>query len=253
MLKDKVSVIYHAPKSKQKEFNTIFIENIRNDTGKITNINIQGATFNKLLKNTWSFEAYLAFFRNAIVYIYKLREENPKLIKFIADEKNTNPKNGFSGLIKQIDNVDSFKKFIGIFEKNPQTAMKLFQDPSNSFGINTKMYDDMTVGERKSSFEILINKLNKAEIDAVLRKLSSVGIDDVPDQDKLFDILNSKKKAEIANAYATEEEIDPGLTLYDDLLYLFSRGFDDQIAGNEEDAIEGGYYLLDLENRQRKV
>jgi hypothetical protein len=254
LLKDKVSVIYHAQKSREKEFNTIFIENIRNDKGKITKINIHGSTYNKLLKNTGSFEKYLAFFRNSIVYVDKLKEESPKLIKFIPDEKNTNTKNGFTGLIKQIENdsVSSFKKFIGVFEKNPQTAMKLFQDPTNSFGINTKMYDDMTVGERKSSFEILINKLNKQEIEAVLRKLSSVGIDDVPDQDKLFDILNSKQKSKIANAYVTEEEVDPSLTLYDDLFYLFSRGLDDQIAANENDAIEGGYYLLDVENRQRK-
>ena len=56
----------------------------------------------------------------------------------------------------------------------------------------------------------------------------------------------------VSAADATEEEVDPSLTLYDDLFYLFSRGLDDQIAGSEEDAIEGGYYLLDLENRQRK-
>jgi hypothetical protein len=254
ILKDKVSVIYHAPRGREKEFNTIFIENIRNDKGRITTIQIHGSTYNKLLKNTSSFEKYLAFFRNSITYVDKLKEDNPKIVKFITDEKNTNRKNGFTGLIKQLENnsVDSFKKFVGVFEKNPQTAMKLFQDPTNSFGINTKMYDDMTVAERKSSFEILINKLNKAEIDAVLTKLNSVGIDDQPDQDKLFDILNSKEKSKIANAYATEEEVDPSLTLYDDLFYLFSRGLDDQIAASEEDAIEGGYYLLDVENRQRK-
>ena len=37
----------------------------------------------------------------------------------------------------------------------------------------------------------------------------------------------------------------------DDLYYLFPAGFDDQIAANEEDSLNGGFYLLAIENRQR--
>ncbi len=260
ILKDKQSVIYHAPKAKEKEFNTIFIENIRNDTGKVIETKIYGSMFNKLLNNTTLFSKYLVFFRNAINYVYKLKEENPKKITFVKDEKSTNPKNAFNGFVKHINqayeaspqDIDTIKKFVNAFEKNPQTAMKIFQDPTNSFGITSTIYPDMTLKERKSNFEILINNLGIKEIKVVLGKLSSNIPDDTQDETKLFDVLNSKKKNEIKNAYANEEEVNPSLTLQDDLFYLFSRGLDDQIAETEEDAIEGGYYLGDVENRQRK-
>jgi hypothetical protein len=260
MLKDKTSVIYHAPKAKSKEFNTIFIENIRNDRGKVTGIKIHGSMFNKLLKNTTLFPKYLNFFRNSINYVYKLKEENPKIVSFVKDEKNPNLKNAFNGFMKHINeaydrtpkNIDTIKKFINIFEKNPQTAMKIFQDPTNSFGITSTIYPDMPLKERKSNFEILINNLGIKEIKVVLEKLNNIGIDDQPDENQLFDVLNSKSKSEIKNAYANEEEVNPSLTLQDDLFYLFTRGLDDQIAGSAEDAIEGGYYLDDVEHRQKK-
>jgi hypothetical protein len=43
------------------------------------------------------------------------------------------------------------------------------------------------------------------------------------------------------------------MTLWDDLFYLFPGGLEHQIAGNEDDALEGGIYLDDVEYRQHKL
>jgi hypothetical protein len=61
-----------------------------------------------------------------------------------------------------------------------------------------------------------------------------------------------KKSAEKQASYALKEEPNPENTLYDDLFYLFPMGFNDQISATEEDSLDGGFYLDNIENRQRK-
>jgi hypothetical protein len=267
MLKSKTSVIYHAPKVREKSFNTIYIENVRDDKGQVKNINIIGSKFNKILAGSFSFEGYLNFYHNSLEYVFKLKQTEPKKVVFIKDDKNTNLKNAFVGFEKQINdafsvkppNIDNAIRLVKNFQKNPALSFKPLQDAEGSFGVSPKLYSDMTLKERFASFESVINLLNLNELEILVNKLKAeVGEEELGDfsntikKQELYDILNSKKKSDIKNAYLNEEEVNPSLTLEDDLYYLFPRGLDDQIAANEDDAIESGYYLEDVENIQRK-
>lgn len=285
-LKSKKSVIYHAPSKKlrDKDFNTVFIENIRNDNGKVVKIKIHGETFNKLINGYITFDSYLGFYRNALEYVFNLMTQSTnQKVEIIAKEPTPAPKKGatveilpdepnsaFNGFKKQLDeamalkppNLDDVFKFIDKFDSNPSAAFKLFQGPGDNFGITSTLYDDMTISERRKNFQILINKLSLNDIIAVNNRLKELPQfsenDDTANfnsdakSQNLYQTLLSKNKKEIKKAYLKDEEIDPSLTLYDDLYYLFDRGLDDQIAKEEEDSLEGGYYLGDLENLQRK-
>jgi len=257
LLKSKVSVIYHAPKQKTKEFNTIVIENIRNENGKIAKINLYGNTFNKIINASFQFDTYLNYLKNATRYLFQLMQDNPNRVIFLKTEENT----AFSGMQKHLNeaisqknpNIDLFLNFINKFQINSSLSMKMFQDATNSFNISITNYDDMSLKERYTSFNTIINKLEYLDLKNLKNKMETIDTnDDEENKIKLYELLNSKNKSQIANAYETEESINPSLTLEDDLYYLFSRGLDDQIAATEDDALEGGYYLEDYENAQRK-
>ncbi len=286
MLKSKKSIIYHAPSTKirNKDFNTIFVENIRNENGKINKIKIHGATFNKIINGYITFDSYLGFYRNALEYVFNLMTQNVnKKVEIIDKEPTPAPKKGanieiipdepnsaFNGFKKQLEagkalnppNLDEIFKFLKKFESNPSAIFKLFQGPGDNFGISSTLYDDMTIAERKKNFQILINTLSLKDIIAVNQRTKDLAsIEENDDMatfnndeksKNLYQTLLSKNKKDIKKAYLKDEEIDPSLTLYDDLYYLFDRGLDDQIAKTEDDSLEGGYYFDDIENLQRK-
>ena len=110
----------------------------------------------------------------------------------------------------------------------------------------------MSFEEKKQSFLSILKSLDVQEIVAAIGKLKNYGIE-TQSQLGIMD-FNAKKKAANTQSisFNNNEEPDPSLTLWDDLYYLFPAGFDDQIAANEEDSLNGGFYLLAIENRQRK-
>lgn len=268
-LKSKKSVIYHAPskKTREKDFNTIFIENLRNDNGKVVKIKIHGDTFNKIMNGYITFDSYVGFYHSALEYVFNLKtQNNNQKVEFIPDDPNS-VFNAFknhidAGMTLKPPNLYEIFNFINKFESNPSATFKIFQGPGDNFGITSTLYDDMTITERKKNFQILINKLTLNEIIQVNRRLKELPQFDLnndimnfnSDQksQSLYQTLLSKNKKEIKKAYLKDEEVDPSLTLYDDLFYLFDRGLDDQIAQTEDDSLEGGYYFNDIENLQRK-
>jgi len=62
---------------------------------------------------------------------------------------------------------------------------------------------------------------------------------------------NQKQKADLL-IESKDREVNPNLTLWDDLVYLFPFGLDHQIAKTADDQIEGGIYLDAPENRQKR-
>lgn len=266
LLQEKPSVIYHAQKitSNNVKFNTIFVENIRDTKGKITGSNIHSISFNKIMDAINTFDSYIDFFQNSFNYINKIIEDNNNgnssndiFVKFINDD-NSPEQSVFKTLenkIKQINgNQDNFKTiltFMRVFKTNPATVMKAFQDENKTFGVPTTDFIDMSIDEKKTGFNGILNSLSIQEFQAALNKLKTIGLEQT-DQLALFDIYGKKKAAEQQASYEIVEETDPSLTLWDDLFYLFPAGLDDQIASTEEASIEGGFYLDDVENRQRK-
>lgn len=268
LLQDKPSVIYHAQKitSNNVKFNTIFVENIRDTKGKITGSNVHSISFNKIMNAINTFDSYIDFFQNSFNYINKIIEDNNNgnnnsgsdiFVKFINDD-NSPEQSVFKTLenkIKQINgNQDNFKTiltFMRVFKTNPATVMKAFQDENKTFGVPTTDFIDMSIDEKKTGFNGILNSLSIEEFKAALNKLKTIGLEQT-DQLALFDIYGKKKSAEQQASYEIVEETDPSLTLWDDLFYLFPAGLDDQIAATEEASIEGGFYLDDVENRQRK-
>ena len=259
LLQGKPSVIYHAQKllTTGVKFNTIFIENVRNVKGNITATNIHSRTYNKIMNNINSFDNYIDFFENSFNYINKITEDNDFDVKFINEDNSINTSNfkTLENKVKQIqrnqDNFNTILTFIRVFKSNSQTVIKAFQDENNTFGVPATDFMDMTIEEKKASFNNILNTLSIDEFNAALNKLKTIGIEE-EDQLSIYDIYGKKKLAEKQASYEMTEETDPNLTLWDDLYYLFPAGLDDQIAASEQDTLDGGFYLDDIENRQRK-
>jgi len=278
LLQDKPSVVQHISQTSNTKtrLNTTFMENIRDDKGNIIETKIHGETFNKFINRTTSIEKYLEHISEGFIFIDNLINNSIHKITFVNDDTRTD-KNPFTAIKNKLDvsgsgssssqnksksrnqntnkqSNDNFNKFILIFRDSPALVIKMFQDPSNSFGVGNKKYMEMTLDERKIAVNSILNILKDNEVISVLRKLNSIGVDV---EKKTKDILanhskNIKKNANNAFNFETTERVNPDLTLWDDLFYLFPAGLDEQIAETEEDTIEGGYYLEALENRQRK-
>lgn len=261
-LSNKASIIVHVAKSERTEFNNAFIQKTRNTAGKITETQINGYLFNKLIEDNNTFETYLTFYQNAIVYINNVIKEATHPVIFVPDATKSG-KTMFQALtdkltaLKKTPNEKhllAFINFISAFKQNPQVAIKLFQDPGQSFGISQKEYIKMNFQERVDAISILVNDLTFDKFIIINDKLDGVGL--APKPQESFEFLEKfKKKDEVSGSYQGSKEIeqlDTSLSMWDDLYYLFPSGLDEQIAADENAALEGGYYLDDIAYRQHK-
>jgi hypothetical protein len=256
LLQEKQSVIYHGSQRSKKALDTSFIQNIRNTDGKITSIEINGNTFNRICDRKNIFEDYLDFFNKAQMYTYKLMSDKLYSFNFIDDPKTQGVTafNAFKKRLNEIFNrnedIAQLKNFVSYFKQNPAVTVKLFQDPNKTFGIPNINYTEFDLIQKKTTFEILFNNLTLNEIKVVNGKLANLGLSTDPNDDDYINTINKQKKIVINDS---EEKVDPGMTLWDDLFYLFPGGLEHQIAGDEDDALEGGIYLDDVEYRQHKL
>jgi hypothetical protein len=256
MLEDKPSIIFHMPTNKDDvKFVPVFIENMRDEKGKVYAITVYSKTFIKYISNIPTFENYISYYLSTITYINNfILEKNIK----IFFKNDTNVENKAYDLLKTIidkcksdqEYYTTLSNFIKIFKSNPNIVIKAFQDDAQTFGVSKKMYADMSLSERSEGFLNIIGMLDLSDLKAAIAKLKNIGVNEAS-QLMVFDIYAQKKKAEI-QAIGDVEQVNPNLTLWDDLYYLFPAGLDDQIVGDERDALTGGYYLLDIDNRQRK-
>ncbi len=254
LLKEKQSIIYHGSHKSKKALDTSFIYNVRNTEGQIVAVQINGMNFNKIAEKINNFEEYLDFFNKALMYTYKIMSDKLYSFSFQDDPKRQGVTafNGFKKKLNELYNsnleITTIKNFVSYFKQNAAVTIKLFQDPNKTFGIPTIKYIDMDLLQKKSTFEVLFNNLSLNEIKVVNTKLANLGLTIDPNDDEYINTIKKQKKIVIKN----EEVIDPSKTLWDDLYYLFPGGLDHQIAENEDDALEGGIYLDDLEYRQHK-
>jgi hypothetical protein len=109
----------------------------------------------------------------------------------------------------------------------------------------------MSFDEKKKSLLSIIKSLELDEMAAALDKLKSYGVE-AKSQLGMLDLKEKSQSTKIQSVFDTTEMPDASLTLWDDLYYLFPAGFDEQIAANEEESINGGFNLLSIENRQKK-
>jgi hypothetical protein len=256
LLREKTSIIYHGARRTKKALDTSFIQNVRNTDGQIKLIEFNGNTFNKITNKINNFEEYLDFFNKAQIYSYKLMSDRLYNFSFIDDPK-TQGVTAFNGFKKKLnelfsrnEDITQLKNFVSYFKQNPAVTVKLFQDPNKTFGIPNIKYVDFDLIQKKNTFEILFNNLTLNEIKVVNSKLANLGLTIDPSDDDYINTLNKQKKVIITQV---EEKVDPGMTLWDDLYYLFPGGLEHQIAANEDDALEGGIYLDDVEYRQHKL
>ena len=263
LLQDKPSIIYHSINntSTDVKFNPIFIESIRDNQGNINGANIYASAFNKIMNNITTLETYIEIYQSSFSYIYKLTVDNDYPINYITENNETTIK-GLSSFVilndlivktsKDETKYSTIYNFINIYKNNPAVVTRAFQDPQLTFGVPYNLYANMSFIEKKQSFLSVLNSLDVDEMDAAINKLKNYGVE-TQSQLGLMD-FNAKNKAtqQQSSSFGTSEEPDPSLTLWDDLYYLFPAGFDDQIAATEEDSLNGGYYLLAIENRQRK-
>jgi hypothetical protein len=259
MLKNKPSVIYHMQKDTVKgvKFNPIFVDSKRNPKGKVIELTVNAKPLNTIMNNIPTMENFISYFMDSLIYINKLIQENDSPLKFNNDS-NMPGKTAFITLKRLIEktkkNENAFNTviiFCKIFKANPAITMKAFQDEKKTFGVTTNNYIDMTIEEKTQNFLNILNIIEISEINTAITKLKSIGIE-AESQLGLFDIYAKKKSAEKEASYSFKEEPNPENTLYDDLFYLFPMGFNDQISATEEDSLDGGFYLDNIENRQRK-
>jgi hypothetical protein len=256
LLQEKTSIIYHGARRSKKALDTSFIQNVRNTDGQIKLIEFNGNTFNKITNKINNFEEYLDFFNKAQIYSYKLMSDRLYNFSFIDDPK-TQGVTAFNGFKKKLnelfsrnEDITQLKNFVSYFKQNPAVTVKLFQDPNKTFGIPNIKYVDFDLIQKKNTFEILFNNLALNEIKVVNSKLANLGLTIDPSDDDYINTLNKQKKVIITQV---EEKVDPAMTLWDDLYYLFPGGLEHQIAADEDDALEGGIYLDDVEYRQHKL
>jgi len=256
LLQEKTSIIYHGARRSKKALDTSFIQNVRNTDGQIKLIEFNGNTFNKITDKINNFEEYLDFFNKAQIYSYKLMSDRLYDFSFIDDPKTQGVTafNGFKKKLNEIfsrnEDITQLKNFVSYFKQNPAVTVKLFQDPNKTFGIPNIKYVDFDLIQKKNTFEILFNNLALNEIKVVNSKLANLGLTIDPSDDDYINTLKKQKKVIITQV---DEKVDPGMTLWDDLYYLFPGGLEHQIAANEDDALEGGIYLDDVEYRQHKL
>ncbi len=267
LLQDKPSIIYHIPTNASTgtgvKFNPVFIENIRDGSGNVTGVNIHASSFNKIMNSLKTFENYIEMYNNSISYIYKLKVDNDFSINYI-NETNEVLNNGLSAFLIMKDFIakitvdmsdDSLYKiantFLNVFMNNPSLVVKAFQDPQGTFGVPYVLYIDMSFDERKQSLLSIIKSLEMDEMAVALEKLKSYGVESTS-QLGLLDLNAKSQASKQQSVFDATEMPDPSLTLWDDLYYLFPAGFDEQIAANEEESINGGFNLLSIENRQKK-
>jgi hypothetical protein len=81
---------------------------------------------------------------------------------------------------------------------------------------------------------------------------SSTGDNNKVVQFQFLNMQNKEKKMADLLIETKEQAIDPNLTLWDDLNYLFAMGLDHQIAKTKGDTLSGGFYLDAPENRQKR-
>jgi hypothetical protein len=258
MLKNKPSVIYHMQKDNLNgiKFNPIFVDSKRNSQGKVIEFTVNAKSLNKVMNNIPTIENFISYFMDSFIYINKLIQENDSPLKFNNDS-NMPGKTPFITLKRLIEktkeNENAYNTVITfnkIFRANPAITMKAFQDEKKTFGVSTNNYIDMTIEEKTQNFLNILNIIEISEINTAIAKLKSIGIQ-AESQLGLFDIYAKKKSAEKEASYSLKEEPNPQNTLYDDLFYLFPMGFNDQISATEEDSLDGGFYLDNIENRQR--
>ncbi len=259
ILKSKPSVIYHMQKDTMNgiKFNPIFIDSNRNTQGKIIEFTINAKPLNTIMNNIPTIENFISYLIEAFSYITNLIKDNDAPTKFINDS-NTPGNTPFNTLKKIIEKtkdnenaINTVKTFLKIFKSNPSITMKAFQDNMKTFGVSTNDYVDMSIEERTQNLLNILNSIEITEMNTAINKLKSLGIE-AESQLGLFDIYAKKKSAEKEASYSMNEEPSPDQTLYDDLFYLFPMGFNDQISATEADSLDGGFYLDNIENRQRK-
>ncbi len=259
LLKSKPSVIYHVEKDTNMgiKFNPIFVDSKRNSKGKIIEFNVYAKPLNTIMNNIPTIENFISYFIESFVYINKLMEENDTPVKFNNDS-NMPDKTPFITLKRLVDKTKNNENtqnivisFMKIFKGSPSITMKAFQDNQKTFGVTTNDYVDMTIEQKTQNFLNILNNIEITEINKAITKLKSLGVE-AESQLGLFDIYAKKKSAEREASYSLKEEPNPENTLYDDLFYLFPMGLNDQICTTEEDSLDGGFYLDNIENRQRK-
>jgi hypothetical protein len=259
MLKNKPSIIYHMQKETINgiKFNPFFIDSKRNPQGKVIEFTVNAKTLNTIMNNIPTIENFMSYFKDSFVYLNKLTTENDSPVKFNNDSNmpGKTPFITLKRLIEKTKNNENAQNtvitFIKIFISNPSITMKAFQDDQKTFGVTTNNYVDMSIEEKNQNFLNILNVIEISEINKAINKLKSLGVE-VESKLGLFDIYAKKKSAEQEASYSLKEEPNPENTLYDDLFYLFPLGFNDQISVSEEDSLDGGFYLDNIENRQRK-
>jgi hypothetical protein len=260
LLQDKNSVVYHAPKndSDYVKFNPNFIENVRNEKGEIYSAKVYSKALLNTLINIPTFDNYLSYYLTAIMYINELFQSKSFKIVFTNDTNKTTDELLPFNILQKISEtgksnkayLDAIIRFIKVFKSSPNIVMKAFQDQGNSFNISTKVYSDMTLQEKIIGFLNIISALETKDLNAVIDKLKKIGVTQ-SSQLSVFDLYAKNKLAKLQSAGDDKERPNPDLSLWDDLYYLFPAGFDDQLK-NIDDELVSGYYLFDIENRQRK-
>lgn len=188
--------------------------------------------------------------------------------------------------------IQEIDKFIKTIQANSISTFDILKNEGIGGTPKNFDFKEMGIIKKQQAFNEVLIKLNSTEISKLLQKLRSHGIypdesaihffGDDPLMETIRDYRNvvtkgkefkpsiynenadgkmaqfqflnitNKKQSDDSLTENTEQEIDPNLNLWDDLLYLFPFGLDHQIAKTSDDQIEGGIYLDAPENRQKR-
>jgi hypothetical protein len=154
-------------------------------------------------------------------------------------------------------NVSDISKILKQFRKNgiypSESAINFFGD--DAIMDTVRNYRRLSKNKYQYDTNLKDTNLKDTNLKDTNLKDTREGKDDNTIEKTQFQLLNMQNKGkQMADQLieSKDQEIDPNLTLWDDLNYLFSMGLDHQIAKTKDDTLNGGYYLDAPENRQKR-
>uniref|UniRef100_A0A6C0E7H0 Uncharacterized protein n=1 Tax=viral metagenome TaxID=1070528 RepID=A0A6C0E7H0_9ZZZZ len=290
ILQSMISVIYHHPNSTSLvKFNAPFVQNIRNSQGKIVSYKIYARAFEDFLNSNkdQSFETYLELYRKSLEYVYNIIKTSNNNVEFIHQTGSSvnSPLRSLELKLKEIKNdqhaYNEIDKFIKTIQNNNVSTLNILVQSNvvKTPSSGEKNISKMSSRDKQQLFVDSLVDLDVSDISKILKQFRKKGIyptesainffGDDPVMNTVRNYRSMKMKTNNKNKKddkiqfqlldmpdsqieTEDQEIDPNLTLWDDLNYLFVSGLDHQIAKTKEDTLNGGYYLDAPENRQRR-